>query len=346
MADIVATMVEVNGVTPLWVRVSESGPFPNSVDLRRQMETKEGKDSRLSVVELSLREVQSNLREVQDSVRVWTGIVQEGLADLSMKIKVITHGNRSVERQHLTSVTEDSERLSKVEQQLHAMETSVHAYPDLVARISMAERQLKELQANIQESENMQVSKIKNVEHSCTLTPASSSARMQKDAKSMVTPSCRPLVCRSSQQQPHVQHHDGVQTLLEKMRPPWLQARQRLQTHTACLPQQQQDDNEHDGAIRLAREQTAPNPVQHRSGVANSMPREPKMISPGMLHEAYPGICHGVSQRVTLQPRCTHKQSLQGQHLSRQPAGILLQPSSCQASAWASLPVRRVAAGL
>jgi len=198
----------------------------------------------------------------------------------------------------------------------------------------------------------VQVSQFNNVGRSRTSMPPISPAHMQKDAKPITTPSCRPLArLGPSEQQPPVQRPDGVQTLLEQTRPPWWHAQQQLQTQQSCLTQQRQDDSKHDAAFLLPRELTTPNPVQHHSGVAsillprertaptpaqhhsgfsNSLPREPKIIPLGGLHKPYPGIWHGVSQRVALQQHCTRKQSLYGRNLAKQPACTLQQPSSCQ----------------
>jgi len=112
-------------------------------ELRNELE---GRDSRLSVVE-------STVREVKNSMHLWSNIIQDGLADLNMHVRVMQ--GRHVKRMHAESESEDdsniSERLSKVEQQMQRMQTRVQEDLEVGARIVKFEKHVRALQVNIEE---------------------------------------------------------------------------------------------------------------------------------------------------------------------------------------------------
>jgi len=116
------------------------------VELWTQLEQR---DRRLSLVE-------SNLKQVQGGLQIWSGIVQDGFADLSVQVKAATTGRRISQQIQLletktTDISELSDRLSKVEQQMQTMEVKAQQRPEVGELISQAMQQLQELQAHIQE---------------------------------------------------------------------------------------------------------------------------------------------------------------------------------------------------
>jgi len=136
-------MVEIESNNIGGVKLPDSATI-SAMTIEEQLE---GRDSRLLVLE-------SSVREVQNSMQIWSNIIQDGLADLSMQVKAAMQGCR-VRRLHVESELEDdssiSERLSKVEQQMQRLQTRVRADLEGGARIVKLEREMQGLQTNMQE---------------------------------------------------------------------------------------------------------------------------------------------------------------------------------------------------
>jgi len=94
-------------------------------------------------MEARLSAVESGLREVQNSMRLWSGIVQDGLADLSVEIQAVKQWQRRIHQLHLDHEKEDvsdaSERLVKAQEE-----------PELGQRMSKFEQQMREMHETIQ----------------------------------------------------------------------------------------------------------------------------------------------------------------------------------------------------
>jgi len=129
----------------------------NVLNLHRQLQST---DLRLSAAE-------SSLQELRNSQNIWTTIIQDGLADLSVQVKVASQGPRSMTPARLSIETgEDSKilnrllevvnRLFEVEQQMRVTQAMVKATPELAARIDKAERLLQELEAKVQHDKDLQ----------------------------------------------------------------------------------------------------------------------------------------------------------------------------------------------
>lgn len=113
---------------------------PSDKHVAQLLQHLEKTDSRLSVVE-------SALRQVQGSMHTWSDIVQEGLADLSVQVHAVKIG-RNIESMDDSKA---SVRLSKVEKQVQSMQMEGQEAMELDARIVKLEKQLQELQAGVLE---------------------------------------------------------------------------------------------------------------------------------------------------------------------------------------------------
>lgn len=143
-------MVEIEGMNIGGVKLRDCVATTSStliVELREQLESR---DSRLSVVE-------SSVREVQNSMQIWSDIIRDGLADLNMQMKAATQGPR-VRPKHVESASEDDfnvfERLSKVEQRMQTMQTMAQEDCELNARIVSFEKRMQALQGNMTEMQD------------------------------------------------------------------------------------------------------------------------------------------------------------------------------------------------
>jgi hypothetical protein len=117
----------------------------------------------LESTDLRLSAAESSLRELRDSMQIWTAIIQDGLADLSVQVKVAPQHHGSTQPMHLSHETGDDSnilsrllekttRLLEVDQQVRATHAAVRETPELFARIHKAERLLQELEAKIQDA--------------------------------------------------------------------------------------------------------------------------------------------------------------------------------------------------
>jgi len=127
------------------------------VELWNQLEKR---DARLSRVE-------SSLKQVQAKVTTWSGIVEEGLADLSVQIDIATKGRLSFRERRLFEMKreDDSEltdRLSKVEQQVQAVQAKARERCELIAQMSRTKQQVEELELCIEELRSKFLSKMQN----------------------------------------------------------------------------------------------------------------------------------------------------------------------------------------
>jgi len=125
---------------------SGCGSLPSSIaELCKKLESH---DSRLQAMEFSLQ-------QVQDGTRIWSNIVQEGLADLNIQTQAISHQFLTVQKRNLEMAMENdtavSKRLFVLEKQMQGVQTMFQDDPDAVARLLKTERQLQELQLIIKE---------------------------------------------------------------------------------------------------------------------------------------------------------------------------------------------------
>jgi len=120
----------------------ECGPPPPSIiELQKQLQDK---DSRLSAVEASVRDAQNN-------IQIWSNIVRDGLADLSVQVRVAMRGLKP--QTYLGSdLGDDSQismRLSEVEKNVKALQVDSQESSQRIA--CKMEQKLQELQENVQE---------------------------------------------------------------------------------------------------------------------------------------------------------------------------------------------------
>jgi len=130
-------VMSVKGETMEEEIMLESSPF-HILELWQQAERT---DARLATVE-------SSLHEVQNSLQLWGGMLQDGLADLRVEIQAVKHAQRHVHLMHLGNEKEDvsklSERLSKAEQQLQTLERKGQEEPEIDALMFKLEQHLQE----------------------------------------------------------------------------------------------------------------------------------------------------------------------------------------------------------
>eukprot|EP00419_Tripos_fusus_P016380 CAMPEP_0172743664 /NCGR_PEP_ID=MMETSP1074-20121228/132856_1 /TAXON_ID=2916 /ORGANISM="Ceratium fusus, Strain PA161109" /LENGTH=367 /DNA_ID=CAMNT_0013574427 /DNA_START=23 /DNA_END=1126 /DNA_ORIENTATION=- len=343
------------------VKLPECGPSLVSVgELHKQLETR---DSRLSAVE-------TNLRNVQNSIQIWSTIIQDGLADLSVQVKVASQDGRFMQHMHLGRETGDdsaiSKRLSEMEQKMEAIHTNVPDSPPLVARLAKAEQTLQELQANVQEvfvkflpevqdrqegpsrssdmfgvEPNSRSLSVQNLSSSIPVTAALSASQQSIRSLCVSTvhdPAVSPkstIVDSLGSSHPQLPplNIDRVQQLLT--RPPLLHQLPigpKSQTARGYLSHQPQDK---DGGgltmLPLNRMQTATQPSQQQSWVANGMPIK---CMRGCDTSALSNVNQQVAALVSPgQQHRTIRESYSGQHLyaaSPHPGTVALGSNSIQ----------------
>jgi len=301
-------------------KVPEVGPTSTSIDnlLYRQLEQR---DSRLSALETSLR-------DVQQSIQMWSAIIQDGLADMSVKVKLASQDPGFMQQVHLGSETWDDskiwKRLSEVEQKVEAMQSDALEIPRRVASMAKAEHKLQELQTSIQKvlvkflpeaqdspegpvrcldmTGTEQISHSRSVQRLSTniVVPAASSRSqplMRSPGGSTVLDS--PISSkntaiaslRPSPRQMPLLHVDRVQNKFVTRTPsPQLQTRQTMPTLSGCLSRRQQDKNG-DGltALPLTNMQIVASRCWQQTCVANDMSvKLMKGSSTGSLQDVNP----------------------------------------------------------
>jgi len=122
----------------------EPGPsLPSVTEPYRQVHDT---DSRLLAVE-------AGLRDVQNSVQIWSNITQDGLADLSVKVNVVSQDRFVKQQRNFESETMDDSkilsRLYEVEQQLRALQVDSEETLPLMEYICRLEQKLQEFQENV-----------------------------------------------------------------------------------------------------------------------------------------------------------------------------------------------------
>jgi len=128
----------------------------SAISIADVWEQLERRDARLSLVE-------SSLKQVQRQVTTWSGIVQDGFADLSVQIN-FAMGRRHLDQCHLLDMRTEgdsqlSDRLSNLEQQAQAMQMK---FPEMIAQTSQAKQQLEELQVSFDEMRSRFISSMQN----------------------------------------------------------------------------------------------------------------------------------------------------------------------------------------
>jgi hypothetical protein len=213
----------------------------------------ESHDSRLFVIE-------SSLREVLDGMRVWSTIVKDGMADLSMQMTTtMAQKSRLVQTRHLDAAIEKScavsDHVFKVGQQTQVIPPKVGEDPDVDARLSKIEGRLQELQSAIQELQSRtpkevlsSLCEVVQVLHELNRTWCS---RIEQ----------KPNIGSESCQQPWSRSH------------PDEQQQQRVQVHETSQPRSQvQRTSWLNATVPLAQKQTTTNHVKQHSGLATQTP--------------------------------------------------------------------------
>jgi len=261
--------------------------------------------------EARLLVMESSRLEVRDSIRVWSNILQEGLADLSMQMKAISQVIRWVQQRHPETATEIdsvvSRNLFKVEEQMQAMSRKIQEDPDVVARLSKVEERLQILQSTIQETQRHSHQEVQR-----------SHVDLQRNHDQVVDHiHVLEQLCLRMEQKQNTYLLESPQQLLSLLhrRPqPQTQSEQTLWPH-----QQRIHVKKYDSTLPMAQEQTATNYVQKHSGIAKCTP-------------ACRGQEHDLNQEVPLRrspiPRCGARR--QSPYV---PAGGVAQPSLRQESA-------------
>jgi len=113
----------------------------------------ERRDARLSILE--------------DQVQIWSNIIQDGLADLSMQVKAVARGHHSMEQKDCETKADDSacKRLSDVEILVQATQAKALDDLELLARMFQTEHQILRRLASSQEQQCKHLKEVQDSSH-------------------------------------------------------------------------------------------------------------------------------------------------------------------------------------
>eukprot|EP00419_Tripos_fusus_P062272 CAMPEP_0172917904 /NCGR_PEP_ID=MMETSP1075-20121228/199150_1 /TAXON_ID=2916 /ORGANISM="Ceratium fusus, Strain PA161109" /LENGTH=334 /DNA_ID=CAMNT_0013777447 /DNA_START=12 /DNA_END=1016 /DNA_ORIENTATION=+ len=254
--------------------------------------------------------LESNVRDLRNTVQLWSDIIQEGLADLSVQMKVVTLKHRCEQRMHSNIQAEDEstviEQLSNIEQRKQTKHSKIQEGPEFDAHMCKAEKQLQELQMSVrdmklkwfngaqgcrdQRSEHFNgvdrsCAQVKLIENSnyepclVSLPCSDTSEALRRRSKAhaamttMAAGSGSPSSTNLPQQEFPLRCVDEVQQLVSNWPPQTKPQALQQRATLRCLEQQQQQKNQKEEKVMppLARERKVTKHVQQRPHCTKSV---------------------------------------------------------------------------